>query len=386
MAGIRNAQMARFQVMSREICEKTANLELSGKRIKECETELEQQRGELRTLKSGRSTVLMEVDRLKKELVEAARNKDEEYQANTKQIRIELARQFRYGWVQGQLLLEHRFVVGPDDYDDELGFDPAGYELFEGMHRWTPPAAFYGPAPSGSIGTIVPSSNVGSSIASTGPVLGFTGFTSSAGFSTCAGPTSEVYLRLSITAFQIWPKSSQGVPLFSNSKSKGLDILSSLHYDLISCSLTPNGIIEICSQDSSADSPTNASDYSAVPDSLRGSRSRSGDARGRGKATMRRSTPRARDEAGSSRVPRCTCHFDHNMLLMEHDLLKEDLACVSAQVTRLWGDLVDADRTMSAAHSDGIRDGFRQGIHHFRTKAKMVYPYVDWDRLPLPSD
>ncbi|CAL8091941.1 unnamed protein product [Prunus armeniaca] len=45
-------------------------------------------------------------------------------------------------------------------------------------------------------------------------------------------------------------------------------------------SKSPNGIIEICSQDSSVDSSVNVSDYSAVPDSLRGSRSRSGDARG----------------------------------------------------------------------------------------------------------
>ncbi|CAL9011589.1 unnamed protein product [Prunus brigantina] len=59
-------------------------------------------------------------------------------------------------------------------------------------------------------------------------------------------------------------------------------------------SKSPKGIIEICSQDSSADSSANASDYSVVPDSLRGSRSRSGDAKGGGKATMR-STPRARD-------------------------------------------------------------------------------------------
>ena len=55
-------------------------------------------------------------------------------------------------------------------------------------------------------------------------------------------------------------------------------------------SKSPNGIIEICSQDSFADSPANASDYSAVPDSLRGSRSQSGDARGGGNATMRRYT------------------------------------------------------------------------------------------------
>ncbi|KAI5318460.1 hypothetical protein L3X38_038168 [Prunus dulcis] len=43
MVGIHNGQMARFQAMSCEIYEKTATLELSGKRIKECETELEQQ-------------------------------------------------------------------------------------------------------------------------------------------------------------------------------------------------------------------------------------------------------------------------------------------------------------------------------------------------------
>lgn len=150
--------------MSREICEKIATLELSEKHIKECETELEQQRGELQNLRSGRSTVLMEVDRLKQELVDVARNRDDEYQANTKQIRVEMARQFRYGWVQGQQLPEHRFVGDPDDYDNELEFDPAGYELFQGMHpddrpltdyiphRRTLTAAFHGPTSSGSIG------------------------------------------------------------------------------------------------------------------------------------------------------------------------------------------------------------------------------------------
>ncbi|CAL8091944.1 unnamed protein product [Prunus armeniaca] len=74
---------------------------------------------------------------------------------------------------------------------------------------------------------------------------------------------------------------------------------------------------------------------------------------------MRRSAPRVRDEAGSSRVPRCSCYFDHNMLLMECDLLKEDMACVSAQVTCLRSDLADADRAVSATHYDGIHDGFR---------------------------
>lgn len=116
-----------------------------------------------------------------------------------------MARQFRYGWVQGQQLPEHRFVGDLDDYDDELGFDPAGYELFQGMHpddclptnylpyRRTPPTAFHGPAPSGSVGTIVPNAapNIASSIARTRHVLGFTGFTSPAVFSACARPTSE---------------------------------------------------------------------------------------------------------------------------------------------------------------------------------------------------
>ncbi|KAL6289443.1 hypothetical protein ACE6H2_006953 [Prunus campanulata] len=160
-------------------------------------------------------------------------------------------------------------------------------------------------------------------------------------------------------------------------------------------SKSPNNIIEICSQDSSSNSPTNVSDSSAVPDTFRGYMSRSGDARGGGKATLKGSTSsadypccvrRARDEAGPSRVSHYSCHYDHDMLLAECDLLKEDLACVSAQVTCLRSDLVAADRAVSATHSDGISDGFRQGIHHFRAKAKMVYPYVDWDCLPLPSD
>ncbi|CAL8112620.1 unnamed protein product [Prunus armeniaca] len=62
---------------------------------------------------------------------------------------------------------------------------PTGYI----PHRRIPPAAFHGPTPSGSVGTVVPSANVASSIASTGPVLGFMGFTSPAGFSTCNGLT-----------------------------------------------------------------------------------------------------------------------------------------------------------------------------------------------------
>ncbi|CAL2271070.1 unnamed protein product [Prunus armeniaca] len=64
---------------------------------------------------------------------------------------------------------------------------PTGYI----PHHRIPPAAFHGPTPSGLVGTIVHSANVASSIASTGPVLRFTGFTSPAGFSTCAGPTSK---------------------------------------------------------------------------------------------------------------------------------------------------------------------------------------------------
>ncbi|CAL8171292.1 unnamed protein product [Prunus armeniaca] len=43
----------------------TATLELSGKRIKEYLTELEQQWGELQNLRCGQSTALVEVDRIK---------------------------------------------------------------------------------------------------------------------------------------------------------------------------------------------------------------------------------------------------------------------------------------------------------------------------------
>ncbi|KAI5327948.1 hypothetical protein L3X38_027344 [Prunus dulcis] len=42
-----------------------------------------------------------------------------------------MARQFRYDWVQGQQPSKHRFVAGPDDYDDELEFGPAGYGLLQ---------------------------------------------------------------------------------------------------------------------------------------------------------------------------------------------------------------------------------------------------------------
>ncbi|KAI5349294.1 hypothetical protein L3X38_002181 [Prunus dulcis] len=160
--------------MSLEICEKTATLELSEKRIKECETELEQQRGELRNLISSQST-----------------------------IRVEVAKKFRYGWVQSQQQPEHWFLAGPDDYDNELESDPDGYELFLGMHPDDSPPTGYIPHhrttlaafhPSKSVGTVVSSANVTSSIPSTWPVLVFTGFTSSAGFSTCVGPTSETIL------------------------------------------------------------------------------------------------------------------------------------------------------------------------------------------------
>lgn len=59
----------------------------------------------------------------------------------------------------------------------------------------TPPTAFHGSmtAPFGSVGNDVlgAAPNVASSIASPRPILGFTGFTSPVGFSTCAGPILE---------------------------------------------------------------------------------------------------------------------------------------------------------------------------------------------------
>lgn len=67
MVGICNAQMARFEAISYEIYERMASFELSGKHIKEYETELEQHRGELQSLRSGQITTLIEVDHLKTE-------------------------------------------------------------------------------------------------------------------------------------------------------------------------------------------------------------------------------------------------------------------------------------------------------------------------------
>ncbi|KAH0996265.1 hypothetical protein GBA52_020129 [Prunus armeniaca] len=84
-------------------------------------------------LENDQDTSLSKVDHLKKKLENSSCNRDLEFQTNSKQIKVEAARQFEYGWVQGQQLLEHRFMVGPDDYDDELGFELADYELFEAM-------------------------------------------------------------------------------------------------------------------------------------------------------------------------------------------------------------------------------------------------------------
>ncbi|CAL8115771.1 unnamed protein product [Prunus armeniaca] len=83
--------MARFQAISHEICEKIVTFELSKKGIMEYETELDEQLGELQSLRSIQSTTLIEVDHLKKELVDASRDRDLEYQANNKQIRVEMA-------------------------------------------------------------------------------------------------------------------------------------------------------------------------------------------------------------------------------------------------------------------------------------------------------
>ncbi|CAL8150909.1 unnamed protein product [Prunus armeniaca] len=58
-----------------------------------------------------------------------------------------------------------------------------------------------------SVGTVVPGANVASSIVSTGPVLGFTGFTSPVGFSTCAGPTSEAVPNPFDDASKLGPES-----------------------------------------------------------------------------------------------------------------------------------------------------------------------------------
>ncbi|KAI5352797.1 hypothetical protein L3X38_005689 [Prunus dulcis] len=86
------------------------------------------------------------------------------------------------------LWLEENSGVRSRSQKMEMGRVPAKVTLT----LKTPPAAFHGPTPSGSVGTVVHNANVASSIASTRPILGFTGFTLPAGFFTCAGPTSEV--------------------------------------------------------------------------------------------------------------------------------------------------------------------------------------------------
>ncbi|KAM2803683.1 hypothetical protein PS2_046843 [Malus domestica] len=101
--------------------------------------------------------------------------------------------------------------------------------------------------------------------------------------------------------------------------------------------------------------------------------------------------PYAGDEAGPSRAPshhqpRCPRCFDYSLLLNERETLKGHLQRAEHQVDRLRGELMAADRAVSVAHSDGIYDGFKQGIQYFRSKAKAAFPSVNWDSLSTPLD
>ncbi|KAI5335815.1 hypothetical protein L3X38_025949 [Prunus dulcis] len=155
-----------------------------------------------------------------------------EYQANNKQIKVEMARQFRYSWVQGlhqQLFLDRRppFRL--------VGIDVLGA---------APKAAF--------------------SIASINPVLRFTRLTSPARLSTYAGPTLEA------------------IPDLLDDASKTIQ-RSMIH--------------------------------SVGPGPKRGHPCFVGG---------------VWDEAHPSHVPCYSCRLNHNMSLEKRDLLKEELACVSA--------------------------------------------------------
>ncbi|KAM2185679.1 hypothetical protein ACFX1Q_030656 [Malus domestica] len=92
--------------------------------------------------------------------------------------------------------------------------------------------------------------------------------------------------------------------------------------------------------------------------------------------------PYAGDEAGHSRTPfrhhpRCPQCFDYSLLLNKHETMKGYLQCAEHQVDRLRGELMDVDRTVSAAHSDGIHDGFKQGVLYFCSKTKTAFPSVN---------
>ncbi|KAM1881389.1 hypothetical protein ACFX13_003006 [Malus domestica] len=96
--------------------------------------------------------------------------------------------------------------------------------------------------------------------------------------------------------------------------------------------------------------------------------------------------PYAGDEAGPSRAPsrhqpRCPQCFDYFLLLNERETLKGHLQHAEHQVDRLKRELMAADRAVSTAHSDGIYDGFKQGVQYFRSKAKVAFPSLNWDSL-----
>ncbi|KAM1769655.1 hypothetical protein ACFX12_047476 [Malus domestica] len=82
--------------------------------------------------------------------------------------------------------------------------------------------------------------------------------------------------------------------------------------------------------------------------------------------------PYAGDEAGPScapsrhhpRRPQC---FDYFLLLKERETLKGHLQRAEHHVDRLRGELMATDCAVSAAHLDGIHDGFKQGVQYFRS-------------------
>lgn len=95
--------------------------------------------------------------------------------------------------------------------------------------------------------------------------------------------------------------------------------------------------------------------------------------------------PYVRDEVDPSRAPpphhpRCPRCFNYSLLLDECEILKGYLQHGEHQVDRLRGELMVADRTVSAAHSNGIHDGFKQGLRYFHSKVKVTLPSINPSR------
>ncbi|CAB4299750.1 unnamed protein product [Prunus armeniaca] len=111
-----------------------------GQRLKAREAASVKEKGEISRLSDKIDVLsleckntLLEMDQLKNDVGRVGKEKKDQYDACCAQIFKESAKQFRFGWVQGQQPAHHRVVADPDAYEGEMGVGVADYKFIFGM-------------------------------------------------------------------------------------------------------------------------------------------------------------------------------------------------------------------------------------------------------------